>query len=248
MFTVEERAAVLRRLLELAAVDDAIPAAAITGSCALDASDGWSDIDLALAVTGELSAAMARWTETLYREFGALHHWDLPSGPSIYRVFLLADWLEIDVAFTLAEQFGPRGPQWRMAFGAAVPESVAAADPTRRAELVGMAWHHVLHARVCIERGKPWQAEWLIANLRAHVLALACLRLGHVTRFAKGADLLPHDVTAPLEATLVRSLAEAELRRALRAGADALATELDLTDPAFGRRLRPMLAEIAPLS
>jgi hypothetical protein len=53
---------------------------------------------------------------------------------------------------------------------------------SRENELLGLAWDHVLHARICIERGKPWQAEWLIAGVREYVLGLACLRLGHPTR------------------------------------------------------------------
>jgi len=62
--------------------------------------------------------------------------------------------------------------------------------------------------------------------------------------YAKGADLLRAEVTAPLEATLVRSLAEAELRRALAAAAAALKAELDRSDSTLGARLGPMLTEL----
>jgi hypothetical protein len=57
--------------------------------------------------------------------------------------------------------------------------------------------------------------------------------------------LLPK-ATAPLEPTLVRSLDEAELRRALAAAADALGTELEQMDPELASRLRPMLLDIGP--
>jgi hypothetical protein len=97
---------------------------------------------------------------------------------------------------------------------------------------------------MCIERGRPWQAEWLIAAAREQVLALACLRLGLATRFAKGADQLPPESTRPLEATLVSSLDESELRRALTAVAEALESELEQTDPALASRLRPSLLEL----
>jgi hypothetical protein len=40
---------------------------------------------------------------------------------------------------------------------------------------------------------------------RAGLLALAALRLGHPTAYAKGAHLLPLAVTTPLTATLVRA-------------------------------------------
>jgi hypothetical protein len=242
MFTPDERDGVRRRLLELAEADPGVPGAAITGSSAVGREDDWSDIDLAFAIDGQLSEALERWTERLYGDFGALHHWDLPWGSSVYRVFLLPDCLEVDIAFTPAADFGPRGPNWRTAFGETI--EVAPNVPPDPDNLAGLAWHHVRHARMCIERGKPWQAVYLIGGVRDHVLALACLRLGQQATFAKGADLLPPEITEPVEATLVRSLDERELRRALGAAGTALVTELELMDPALAARLRPTLAEL----
>jgi predicted nucleotidyltransferase len=242
MFVVEERDLVRQRLLDLAEGDAGVVAAAVTGSYAAGAADDWSDIDLAFAISGELQPALEHWTEILYRDFAALHHWDLPFGSTVYRVFLLPACLEVDIAFTPAAEFGPRGPNWRTVFGQTV--EVAPGPPSRRDDLVGLAWHHVLHARVCIERAKPWQAEYWISGVRDQVLALACMRLGHTTSYAKGAHLLPPEVTAPLEATLVRSLDEAELRRALAAAGSALTAELERTEPALSALLSPMLEEL----
>jgi len=55
------------------------------------------------------------------------------------------------------------------------------------------------------------------------------------------ADLLPPELTAPLEETLVCSLDEDELRRALDAAAAALVAELERADSALAARLRPTL-------
>ena len=232
------------RLLELAEADPDVVGAAITGSYVNGTEDEWSDIDLGFSVRGDLGAALERWRERLYADFGALHHWDLPWGSSVYRVFLLRGWLEVDIAFTPTADFGPRGPNWRTAFGETV--EVAPNAPVPRDELIGQAWHHVLHARACIARGKPWQAEWLISALRDHVLALGCLRLGLITRFAKGADQLPRELTAPLEVAFVRSLDEAELRRALAAATAAFADELARHDTALAERLEPLLGGAEP--
>jgi predicted nucleotidyltransferase len=242
MFTAKERDRVRERLLELAEADPRVDAAAITGSYVAGESDDWSDIDLAFGIRGDLPPVLEAWTELVYREFTALHHWDLPFASSIYRVFLLPDWLEVDIAFTPLADFGPRGPRWRTVFGQS--GELTSSLPPRRDDLVGLGWHHLLHARACIERGKPWQAEWLINGVREHVLALACLRLGYPTAYAKGADLLPAEVSAPLEATLVRSLDVAELRRALAAAAAALTTEVERSDSALAGRLGPMLTEL----
>src|SRR4051794_23891308 len=241
MFTAEQREQTRQRLLALAEQDDEILGAAITGSHAVGTEDAWSDIDIAIGIHGDLAAALARWSGVLERDFGALHHWDLRWGSSIYRVWLLPDWLEVDIAFTPAADFGPRGPNWRTVFGEVV--EVEHNAPAQQDDLVGLAWHHLLHARMCIERGKVWQAEWLISGVRDHVLALACLRLGLATRFAKGADQLPPEAAA-LEGTLVRSLEPAELRRALSAAVEAYAAELRQSDPAVAARLEPMLGEL----
>jgi len=99
MFTVRERDRVRARLLALAEADVAISGAAITGSHAADGGDEWSDIDLAIAVRGPLHEALDRWTDWLYRDFDAVHRWDLPAGATVYRVFLLPGSLEADIAF-----------------------------------------------------------------------------------------------------------------------------------------------------
>lgn len=243
VFDVEERQRVREQLLASAEEDPGIVGAAITGSDALGTADRWSDIDLAFSVHGQLNEALERWTTRLYQEFTAVHHWDLPSGNTIYRVFLLPGWIEVDIAFTPEAEFGPLGPAWRTVFGQTSHPSPR--RPPDHQHLAGLAWHHALHARACIERRSWWQAEYWISAFRYQVLTLACLRLGHPASYAKGAHLLPQELTTPLEKTLVRSLNEAELRRALEAATTSLATELAHTAPALAAQLRPMLTELA---
>jgi hypothetical protein len=129
-------------------------------------------------------------------------------------------------------------------FGVAGQAGFTPADP---GQLIGLAWHHVLHARSWIERRRPWQAEYCISGIRDQTLALACLRLGEPAAYAKGADALPAAVTARLEDALVRSLAPEELGRALRAAATGLLAELSRTDPVQAGRLERPIAELAGL-
>ena len=239
MFTVEQRDSMRDRLLRLAEDDGAVVGAAVTGSHAAGDSDRWSDIDLVFGVEGSLETTMHRWTALIYHEFDAVHHWDLPAGSAIYRVFLTSNGLEADLAFVPAAEFVPHGSSWRTVFGHPAPEKEAPAASRR--SLTGLAWHHALHARVCIQRRRWWQAEHWISALRGHILALACLRLGHPTAYAKGAHLLPAEVTASLTSTLVRSLDEAELVRALTAATNAMTTEISLVDPVLSKRLAPIL-------
>jgi hypothetical protein len=241
MFSVEARDRLRDRLLGLAEGDPAVVGAAVTGSQAIDGGDRWSDVDLAFGVEGPVDVTMVRWTELMHRDFAAVHHWDLPDGPAVYRVFLLPDGLEVDIAFVPAPDFRPRGPTWRTIFGH--PGARQDRPAPSRQDLTGMAWHHALHARVCIERRRWWQAEHWIGALRGQLLALACQRLGHPVSYAKGAHLLPAEVTAPLNATLVGALDEAELGRALDAATSALIAEISLVDPALAGRLAPILGD-----
>jgi len=245
VFTPEHRAGVRRRLLDRARDDARIVGAALTGSAAHDAEDRWSDIDLFFGIADDaaLETVLGDWTDFMCGELGARHHFDVRSAAAVYRVFLLPDCLEVDVAFTPARTFGALGPAFDVVFGDAVePRVIAPPDPDR---IIGLAWHHVLHARICIERGRPWQAEYWISAVRDHALALACLRLGRPADHAKGADAVTSEISAPLEAALVRDLSVEELSRALRAVVGGLLGELDETDRELADRLREPLRELA---
>ena len=101
----------------------------------------------------------------------------------------------------------------------------------------------MLHARTSIERRNPWLAEYWISEARNKMLALACIRLGYNGVHGRGYAQLPDAVTAPFAATLVRSLDEAELRRALGAATGCFLAELRLWDEELHTRLMPILQE-----
>ncbi len=243
MFTAEHRDHVRNRVLELARTDPRVTAGALTGSTAVGVGDDWSDIDVAFGIVDgiTLDAVLHDWTEVLDREFSVLGHFDLRFGSSVYRVFLLPSGLEVDVAVTPGQEFGARGPHFRALFGTT---HQLEATPQPAAEyLIGLGWHHVLHARSCIERNKLWQAEYWISGSRDHALALACIRLGENAVYGRGVDRLPAAVTDPLADALVRSLDEPELRRALAVATTCLIGELEEWDPTLCARLKPLLQE-----
>ncbi|MBA2521985.1 MAG: hypothetical protein H0V25_01520 [Solirubrobacterales bacterium] len=248
MFMPSQRDRVRERLLDRARDDTRITGAAVTGSASRNAEDRWSDIDLFFGIADGtlLETVLGDWTDSVYGEFGALHHFDVRSGSAAYRVFLLPDCLEVDLAFTPENEFGARGPAFQVVFGEAVePRVIASAKPEGA---VGLAWHHVLHARICIERGKPRQAERWISGVRDQTLVLACLRLGHPADYSKGADDVPPEVGAALEAALVRELNSEELSRALRAAVTGLLRELYETDRRVADRLEAPLRELAAIT
>lgn len=243
MFTVEHRDRVRERVLHVARNDPRVIAGALTGSTALGAQDAWSDIDIAFGIDDSSSpdAVLRDWTELFSREFGVLDHFDLRTGATVYRVFLLPTGLELDVAVAPDQDFGARGPAFRALFGPT--QQLDRAPQPGAAYLIGLGWHHVLHARSCLERGKPWQAEYWISGIRDHALALACLQLGENAVYARGVDRLPAAVTAPFHEALVRSLDAPELRRALSVATVCLVSEVEAYDPALCARLAPVLRE-----
>ena len=64
--------------------------------------------------------ALVGWTRGLTAEFDAVQLIDIPSGASIYRVFLLPGCLQFDLSFTPASQFGASGPKLRLLFESSV--------------------------------------------------------------------------------------------------------------------------------
>ena len=248
MFTPESRVRMLRALIRRADEDPDVTGAVLLGSSATGDADRWSDLDVGFAVAWSASVAdvAGRWTAALEAEPGVVHHWDLPVGDSaVVRVFLLPDGLELDLNFYAEGELVRRGPAWQPVFGDFEDfgeDGGWTTPPAAGPNAVGLTWHHVLHARTCIERGRFWQAEYWIGQARAHIIELACTRFGYQTVYAKGAHLLPTEATEPLEPTLVRSLDPAELRRALAATAEAFDRELRHHDPALADRLRPLVA------
>lgn len=215
MFSVQDRDRVRERVLQLAASDARVVAGAVVGSLAHDEGDRWSDLDLTFAVEDRVPMrdVLEDWTRTLVAEFDAAQLFDLPSGASIYRVFLLPGCLQFDLSFTPASMFGASGPKFRMLFGRAVEKPYTQAPSAH--ELFGYAVHHALRARFCIERGRFWHAEYWISGTRDYALSLACRRRGLPVAYGRGFDDLPADVRAGFVGALVTALERDELLRAL---------------------------------
>jgi hypothetical protein len=225
VFTPEERDRARDRLLEIGRTDPRVVAAAFVGSLAEGEGDRWSDLDLTFGLAQGVTAneVLADWTRTLEAEFGAVHLFDLPFRTSLYRVFLFPGSLQVDVSFTPESDFGAYGPRFRLLWGKAVERPHLQPDPPET--MFGLAVHHAVRAHFCIERGRPWQAEYWISGLRDQVLALACGRHGLPTREGRGFDGLPDETLVPLREALVRSLDREELLRALGRAVEGLLRE-----------------------
>lgn len=227
MFSVKDRDLIHDHVLQLAASDARVVAGAVVGSLALAEGDRWSDLDLTFAVADDISIldVLEDWTRDLVKEFEAAHLFDLASGASIYRVFLLPGCLQFDLSFTPASKFGASGPKFKMIFGSSVEKPYTQPPPAQ--ELFGYAVHHALRARFCIERGRYWQAEYWISGTRDYALSLACRRRGLPAYHGRGFDDLPPDVHDFFSTALVTSLERDELLRALGLTIEGLLREAE---------------------
>ena len=238
MFTEDYRNILRDWILQLAASDQRVVAGALVGSLALDEGDRWSDLDLTFAVAdgSPIPDVLEDWTRRLAAEFQALVLFDLPAGPSIYRVFLLPGCLQFDLSFTPASQFGATGPKFKLIFGSAVAKPFNPPPPAR--ELFGYAVHHALRARFCIERGRFWQAEYWISGVRDNALSLACRRRGLPAVHGRGFDALPPGLRQAFLPALVKTLEREELLRALGCAIERLLGE--------AQEVRELAASVEP--
>jgi len=254
LFTPVEREETARRLANLLGNDNRIEGVAIVGSL-VGQGDRWSDIDIAVVVDDneELPAVTEDWVGNLYELLSVVHHFETTFGDTIVRGFLLENLLEIDLAFERSEKFTIWGPA-RVLFdrsgraadaaNAPTPSDLPTSDRTGEA---GFAWHDVLHACTAVRRGRPWQGLWYMERVRNRTLKLAQERRGFYADFFDYVDELPVEELAPLEDTLVPSLAPESLLGAIEVATRAFLAELRDGEPALANRLEGPLLEFVRL-
>jgi hypothetical protein len=186
---------------------------------------------------------VAEWTERLYRKHDAVAHVDVMRGATLFRVFLLGNTLQVDLAFWRAEDFAATGPKFLLVFGQArEPQHPPQPNPIA---LGGMAWLYALHVRSSLARGRNLQAEYMLSGMRNYVCELACLRCGVTSYQGRGLDDLPLLEREAAAACVPRSLECSELKRAFQSTMQGFLRELQHVDGAMAARLSRPLHEIA---
>jgi hypothetical protein len=243
MFSIKDRNLLRDHVLQLAESDARVVAGAVVGSLAVSDGDRWSDIDLTFSVADDYSIldVLEDWTRNITKTFNAVQLFDLPSGTSIYRVFLLPGCLQFDLSFTPASSFGATGPKFKLLFGKSVEKPYS--KPPIAQELFGYAVHHALRARFCIERGRYWQAEYWISAVRDYALHLACLRHNLPPYQGRGFDDLPSEIHNVFSNTLVTKLTRNELLRTLACVIDGLLDETNGVQE-LAVKVKPQLLEL----
>jgi len=254
LFSPEEREETAKRISSLLGNDDRIDGVAIVGSLASQ-SDRWSDIDLVVIVSDdeELPAVTDDWVGNLHELLPVVHHFEVAFGETLVRGFLLRNLLELDLAFVRSKRFSIWGPA-RVVFDRSGRVTNAIKVPagddhfaSDRASEAGFAWHDVLHACTAVRRGRPRQGLWYMERVRNRTLKLAQERRGFYADFFDYVDDLPVEELAPLDGTLVGSLAPEALLGAIEVATRAFLAELRHDEPALADRLEGPLLEFVRL-
>lgn len=182
----------------------------------------------------------------MYQTHGATAHFDIWSGPTLFRVFLLRSSLQVDLSFWPSQSFAEAGGPFRLIFGQA--NEPAAAPVTDLESVVGMGWLYALHARSSIARGRSLQALYMINAMRDQVIHLACLRHELPPHQGRGVDDLPASITRVLADTVPQGLDHAELRRSFAGVTAALLVEVHHIDAGYASRLTAPLQELVRTS
>jgi predicted nucleotidyltransferase len=244
MFTAQERRALRDELIAAARADERITAAALVGSAVRGAEDAWSDIDLMFRLAEGLAPedVAEDWAARMRAAHGAVAQTDVWAGPALYRVFLIRNSLQVDLSFWPSRDFASSGPPLQLVFGEV--NEPRPAKPRDLDALIGTAWLYALHVRSSIARGRPLQALYMLNTARDQLITLASVRHGLPAAHARGADDLPDDIRATLEASVAHELTESELRRAFAAFVDALLVEAAHVDPTQAEQLVEPLREL----
>jgi predicted nucleotidyltransferase len=246
MFTVQERDALRRSIVDRARSDDRVLACALLGSTARGEEDAWSDIDVALRLSEgtELAVVVSDWTAWISALVDVADTLAIPSSGAIYHVFLLSSSLQVDLSFWPYEEFRSTGEPVRLVFGEAGPaESPTNPDPLA---LVRMGWLYALHARSAIARRRSWQADMMLTEFRNQVIALACVRHGLNPADGRGAHRLPAELSAELAASRAAHLEAAELGRSLDRTLDLYLAEAARHSPEAASGIREAIDAMRP--
>lgn len=243
VFAPEQRELIRSELIARAEADPAIVAAAVVGASATGA-DRWSDLDLTFAVarSASISNVMQAWTNYVIATYAAAHLFDIAAGSTIYRVFLFPGALQVDLSFGPEGEWGSRGPRFHLLFGEA--DDLPTGEPSPVAHLLGYAAHHLVRVRVCIERGRFWQAEHWLHEARDVAMTLACRRHGLDEAYTRGFDQLPETIQDRYREMVIATLDRDALERVLPLVTGALLEEAQALVPGITDPIRPVLQPI----
>ena len=232
------REAILECLLTALQSDKRLAGLLVVGSGAEGFEDDHSDIDLCAVTTSadEVRPAFQEWGEKIHEMLPMFHSLESPRAPNVYLwVFLLENFLEIDLCFLCLDDLRATRNRWNTIFDRSGRiESIMQSSWENRPKpdleeayryRISSIWHCIKHATIAVQRGQPWRAIFELELIRNRTIELRGLREELETKRFRHVDQMPENFLMDLEKTLVLSLRSADVMNALKAATACFFTE-----------------------
>ena len=224
------REATLNRLLAALQNDKRLSGLLIVGSGAEGFEDAHSDIDLCAVTTSadDVRPAFQEWGVKIHDMLPVFHSLESPRAPNVYLwVFLLENFLEIDLCFLCLDDLRATRNRWKTVFDRSgkiegILQSTWENRPQPNLEeayrsRLGSIWHCIKHATIAVQRQQPWRAIYELELIRNRTVELRGLREELETKRFRHVDQMSKDFLIEIERTLVLSLNEVDIMDALKA-------------------------------
>lgn len=224
------REAILDCLLTALQSDKRLVGLLVVGSGAEGFEDDHSDIDLCAVTTSvdDVRPAFQEWDKKIRQMLPMFHSLESPRAPNVYLwVFLLENFLEIDLCFLCLNDLRATRNRWKTVFDHSgriedIMQSSWENRPKPNLEeaycsRINSIWHCIKHATIAAQRGQPWRAIYELEQIRDRAIELRGLREELETKRFRHVDQMSEDFLKGLEQTLVLSLKGVDIMNALKA-------------------------------
>ena len=232
------REAILNRLLTALQSDKRLAGLLVVGSGAEGFEDAHSDIDLCAVTTSvdDVRPAFQEWGVKIREMLPMFHSLESPRAPNVYLwVFLLENFLEIDLCFLCLDDLRATRKRWKTVFDhSGRIESIMQSSWKNRPKpdleeayrsRLSSIWHCIKHAVIAGQRQQPWRAIFELELIRNWTIELRGLREELETKRFRHVDQMSEDFLTDLERTLVLSLKEVDIMNALKAATESFFRE-----------------------
>ena len=224
------REAILNRLLTALRSDNRLAGLLVVGSGAEGFEDDHSDIDLCAVTTSadDVRPAFQEWGVKIREMLPMFHSLESPRAPNVYLwVFLLENFLEIDLCFLCLDDLRATRKRWKTVFDRSGKiETIMQSSWENRPKpdleeayhsRLSSIWHCIKHATIAVQRQQPWRAIFELEQIRNRTIELRGLRQELETKRFRHVDQMSEDFLIGLEQTLVLSVRDVDIMNALKA-------------------------------
>lgn len=224
------REAILNRLLTTLQSDQRLTGLLVVGSGAEGFEDVHSDIDVCAVTTSakDVKSAFQEWGVKIHEMLPVFHSLESSRAPNVYLwVFLLENFLEIDLCFLCLDDLYARRKRWKTVLDRSgrIEDIMQSSWENRQKPNLEEAyhsrlssiWHCIKHAVIAVQRQQLWRAIFELEQVRNRTIELHGLHEELETKRFRHVDQMSEDFLTRLEYTLVKSVKETDIMNALKA-------------------------------